>query len=190
MLVRLELETRANAEATDPVRLFLLEETTASRYRRFLAMLWGFEAPVDAVMARMPELAAAVGTYGLAGKLYDDLSALGFTESQIERLPHWTIPLPENAAQMLGWIYAFERNRQLNGLIRRQLPDSVSYAASYLSTHDGRVGTRYRMLGELLDAYARELVFAGSQIVRGANDAFRAQRHWFGALTSHQLMAS
>jgi heme oxygenase (biliverdin-IX-beta and delta-forming) len=192
MLVRLELETRAHAEAADLDRMYLLEQTTPTRYRRYLAAAFGFEAPIDTMMACMTELDPAIAaTYGLASKLRRDLRVLGITDSRIDLLPRCPmVPLFESTPQLLGWIYVLERSRMLNGLIRRQLPPELAQASAYLSTHDGKIGTRYRRLGQLLDAYARELALSGGQIVRAAHDAFRAHRHWFAETTTGQQLAA
>ena len=184
MLVRLELETRAHTGTADADRLILLDDTTPTRYRQYLARTLGFEEAFEDKLARMHDLDPAIERLrGMTGKLRADLRALGMTDQQIDQLPRCSIPLLKSAAQALGWIYVLERNSLVHGLIRRhlatRLPREVSVASSYLATHDGKPGTRYRELGTILDAAARTSPYAPGAIVSSAHEAFRLQRMWY-----------
>lgn len=196
MLVRLEIETRAHIAAADADRLVLMEHTTPSRYRAFLARIYGFEAPVEEAVARTPGLDTAVvaDLCNHAPKLRADLRGLGLTESSIGLLPRCPlIPTFRNVGCVLGWLYVLERNRMVHGVIRRQLatamPGEIQHASSYLATHDGVAGSRMRRLGAILDASARATAFVPGQIVRAAHDAFRTQRHWFTSPARRDTLA-
>jgi heme oxygenase len=184
MLVRLELETRCHTGNADSDRLVLLDDPSPTRYRQYLSRTLGFEESFEDKLARMQDLDPVIERLrGMTGKLRADLRALGMTDPQIDHLPRCSIPLLKSAPQALGWIYVLERNSLVHGLIRRhlapRLPREHSVATTYLATHDGKTGTRYRELGVVLDNVARVSPYAPGAIVSAAHEAFRIQRQWY-----------
>jgi hypothetical protein len=71
----------------------------------------------------------------------------------------------------------------VSGVIKRQLErvlgDAIQDATGYLSAYGDKPGTRFRAFADDVSKLARR--HPPRLIVAGANDAFRAQRQWYGA---------
>ena len=164
----------------DGDRLAILDKANAERYRPFLAQIYAFEAPVEAACAATPGVdPALLRTHLKIGALAADLEALGCpTPSAAVSLPRF-----ETAAEALTWLWVLHRNTLLHGLIYRYLlgkvPVTVQVAGAYLSIVEGRAGALMRELGDALERVARSTSLVERMVV-AANDAFRAQRQWYG----------
>ena len=195
MLVRVALETTRHHRAADEDRLAALELTTVEGYRTLLARILGFEAVVEAAIARVTDLEAAFVRDRLkSSHLQHDLRALGMTPESIAMLPQPSSVSIRSGAQALGWMFVLERNTLLAGQIRRYLlrtlGPSVEPACSYFAAYGDTPGAKFRAFGAALCAYAH--LHAPAAIVAAANEAFRAQRQWYcsGARESSPRIAS
>ena len=182
MLVRVALETSRHHQSADEDRLAALELTTLDDYRAFLARICGFEAAVEAAIARISDLEPSfVRERQKAALLQQDLRALGMPAESITTLPQPSTLTIRSGAQALGWMFVLERQTLLAGQIRRHLlrtlGEPVEPACSYFGAYGETPGAKFRAFGAALCAYAH--LHAPSAIVAAANEAFRAQRQWY-----------
>ena len=183
MLSRLNRETQslhqtANADRVQPI-------PDQDSYVRYLERIWGFEAPVEAALARTPGLREVIDLRGRTQikLLRADLASLGM------RMPS-SLPCCRNIpvlaiADALGWMYAVEHNALHHGQVRKQLEKRIPYvvasAGSYLTGGERSAAVRLSELGIALDALARDSTLV-DRIVQAAKLAFTFQRQWFRQL--------
>ena len=182
MLVRLALETSVQHAQADEDRLAALSIRTREAYRAFLARVYGFEVAVEHALARLEDLDPLIIRSGMRTvRLQDDLAALGMTAEQAAALPLSPHIHLRSWSQAFGWLFVLERQTLLSGLIRRHLMRSIGKdiepAATYLASYGDTPGARFRAFGIAVSAYAARNT--PGPIVRAANEAFRAQRHWY-----------
>ena len=185
MIERLANETRAHhAEAEATFDVLFEAETTPRHYLMFLVSVYGFEAPLESMLAMTPnlELVIDLRERTKAGFLAQDLMTLGLRPNQIAELPQCLrIPQFHDAAEALGWMYVVERTTLAHSVLRRhlltRLPRELRTASNYLSCYTGVVGARWRTFGATLDELARTPAIA-DRVVAAANDAFCCQRGW------------
>lgn len=181
MLVRVTLETTAHHKAADDERLSGLRITTIHGYRSMLARIYGFEAPIEAALARIPTLEPAFrAERAKVSLLEQDLGTLGFDGDAIASLPRLASVNLRTLPQALGWLFVIERQTLLAGQLRRHLQRTLGpiaeLASRYLSAYGDTPGARFRVLGDALGEAAK--VYSAASIVAAANEAFRAQRQW------------
>jgi heme oxygenase len=189
MLVRLAIETNRHHSQADGDRLSLMDVQTRSDYRAFLGRVFGFEAVIEATVARIHDLDPLLMRGFLkTPRLRQDLLALGASSQDVDLLPAATIPLIRTVPHALGWMFVLERHTLLAGLVRRHLaralPTEIETASSYLSAHGESPGARFRSFGNALATYGRR--YPPDSIVTAAAEAFRAQRQWY--LVAHSPM--
>lgn len=198
MIARLQEEARLHHSDADADRLApLAMPTSVAGYVSYLARILGFEEPVEAALASVPELALLIDTpqCNRASWLVRDLQALGVEAKRIAALPRCppdTLPPIATVPDALGWLYVVERNATLHGVVRRHLarrmPGQMAAASRYLSRTELAAGDRLRALGAALDEIARSAL-AGERIVAAADSAFRLQRRWIRHLPMPELAA-
>jgi heme oxygenase (biliverdin-IX-beta and delta-forming) len=194
MLVRIGLDTRAHHATADADRLKVLDVAGPAQYASYLARVHGYEAPVEAAVAALPDMLVHL-TRPKAGQLRRDLLALGLTDPDLAALPRCgSIGAMSSRAQALGWLYVLERNTLITGLLRRHLthrmPAEMKAASAYLSASSVAPGARLRALGEALAVEAEHGPHAIAEIVAAANEAFRCQRHWLRSWTPTSRLGS
>jgi heme oxygenase len=182
MLTRLKRNAQSEHVAANIDRLALLHlEASAASYRDYLVKIYGFEAPVEAALARTPGLDAVIDLDARSHLhlLRADLAELGITE--VGALPQCRgVPEFQTVGEALGWRYVVEHNATLHGQVRRHLHKRVGLQRdSYLAAGERIGGTRVQELGMVLDRFAREPETA-RQVVEAVKLAFRRQRQWFG----------
>jgi heme oxygenase len=174
MLVRLALDTSIHHQQADDDRLSGIGVRSGRAYCSFLQRVYGFEAAVEAAIARSGvESMFTHGRYK-AALLRSDLAAL--------RVPADDLPLAEisirSPAHAMGWLFVLERHTLLSGLVRRHVQRTlVEPPVEYLSAYGDTPGIRFRALGDALGIYAQR--HTPRSIITGANEAFRAQRSWY-----------
>ncbi|MBA3502763.1 MAG: biliverdin-producing heme oxygenase [Deltaproteobacteria bacterium] len=175
MLVRLALDTSIHQHQADEDRLSAIDLRSNPGYRAFLHKVYGFEAAVEAAIARSGvESMFTHGRYK-ADLLRSDLAALGATEDPIRA--EVSIRSPAHA---MGWLFVLERHTLLSGLIRRHIQRTLGdVPVGYLSAYNERPGIRFRAFGDALGVCAQR--HTPRAIIAGANEAFRAQRSWYEA---------
>jgi heme oxygenase len=182
-VIQLNIATRAHHVACDAPWLDLMVPAISKhRYLRHLIKIYGFEAPLEAAFRYTPGLTSLVDLRARtrSGLLAQDLMRLGLSASALADLAQRFVTF-SSASEALGWMYVIERATLLHGGVRRYLtlrvPD-ISGAVGYLSAYDGVTGLRWSELGSALDAVAQAPPVT-RQIVRAANQGFRALRDWF-----------
>jgi heme oxygenase len=173
----------ADADVEVDQLLFRLDVTVAD-YRVFLSRLYGFLAPLERALSDAPGLdqVIAVEERVKSPHIVRDLLALGLTFADIDALPECSaIEWFFGPISALGWMYVAERAMLATAVIRSHLatrmPLEIAKASRYLSCYDGKLGTRWRELGEAMGRVAMTPSL-GARIVASANDAFRTLHHW------------
>lgn len=185
MIQRLNEATRLHhAEAETEFDVLFERETTPGHYLKFLVRAYGFEAPLESMLALTPSLRRVIDLEERrkAGFIAEDLLALGLRPVQIAELPQCLgIPQFRGAAEALGWMYVVERTTLAHSIVRRhllmRLPREIRHASNYLSCYAGVVGVRWRGFGAALDDFACMQVLE-DRIAAAASEAFRCQRRW------------
>ncbi len=185
MIERLNDGTREyHATAESDFDVLFEAETTPRHYVSYLVRVYGFEAPLESMLAMTPnlELMIDLKERTKAGYLAQDLMALGLRPAQIADLPQClAIPQFSGAAEALGWMYVVERTTLAHSVLRRhlltRLPREMRSASNYLSSYTGVVGSHWRKFGATLDDVAHMPEIA-NRIIAAANEAFRCQRRW------------
>lgn len=176
--------TRGHHAAADAQRLAIMDVRSTTQYRRFLERIWGFESGVEASASAAPGVEQALrGARTRAGRLYDDLLALGDTPLDIASLPVVTIEL-RTSSEALGWLLVIERHVLLAGLVRRSLAYSLrdfTTASRYFATHpDG--GRRFRDLGDTVTGCIAGGHAQPEAILTAARAAYEAQGQWYSRI--------
>ena len=131
-------------------------------YRLYLVRLYGFHAAVEAVLTAFRPLATVVADACLRNHktalLAADLVALGVDRRDLCQLPRMTFAVPLALPEALGWTYMVEsatlRGKLLARRLARQLPDEIQRASAYLGCYGDEAVTRWRELGDAIDAFA------------------------------------
>lgn len=146
-------------------------------YRLYLVRLYGFHAAVEAALTAFRPLAAVVADARLRNHktalLAADLVALGVDRRDLCQVPRMAFAVSLALPEALGWTYVVEsatlRGKLLARRLARQLPDEMQRASAYLGCYGDEAVTRWRELGEAIDAFALGRVPAhGSQGARAA----------------------
>ena len=177
----LGLHTVQHHAPADTARLTVLDEPSVTRYRSFLARIYGFEAAVECQVSGVRGLEVALyGARARLARLHQDLGALGLDAAAITALPRATVAVHDTSAG-LGWLFVIERHVLLASLIRRVLEaesPALARATAYFATHaDG--GVRLRDFGDVLRSAITYRHARPDQLVAAARRAFEAQQQWY-----------
>jgi len=183
MLARLEQATRAHhPDADSPWVSLLTTGLTRAHYVDHMIAVYGFEAPLEAALAITPRirLVLQLRERARAGRVVQDLLALGLSASQIARLPQCaSFTMFGDAAEALGWVYVAERATRLHDPVRRHVLRRLGATpCAYLSGAVRDADARWQSLGEALDRVA-DTPQTSDRIVDAAHEAFACQRGWF-----------
>ncbi|HEY3807037.1 MAG TPA: hypothetical protein VGL61_30750 [Kofleriaceae bacterium] len=179
-LAHLAQQTEQHHATADGDRLSILEKPSVDRYRRYLAQIYCFEAPIERACITTDGIPnGLLRTHLKTARLAADLGTLGFDA-------HDAVPLEaprfEDRIDALAWLWVLQRNTLLHGLVYRYLRDKLGEpivtGGSYLCAFEGCAGVLMRELGAVLDAVANR-VSAAERIVASAKNAFRVQRQWY-----------
>ncbi len=183
-LLRLNLETRGFHALADEGWLALLrEDVTRLHYTRWLATVYGFEAPLEAALAYTPNLRLVIDLRrrSRTGMVVQDLLSLGLRAGEITELPQCMPMAPfRSPIEALGWFYVVERSTLLHDAVRRhitsRLPE-IGIATAYLTAYAGTAGARWTDLGHVLDRAAPtdDMIH---DLVAAAHAGFRAFIAW------------
>ena len=161
-------------------------------YRLYLMRLYGFHAVVEAALSGFRPLATVIADASLRNHktalLAADLVALGLDRRDLPQLPRMAFRVPLALPEALGWTYVVEsgtlRSKLLARRLARQLPEEIQRASAYLGCYGEEAATRWRELGDALDAFAQgqraadELACA--RVIDAARDAAIQLRCWVG----------
>jgi len=186
-LMQLNLATHASHAGVDEAWLELTSErVTRGQYVDRLSRVFGFEGPVEGVLAYTPQLNDGldldIRRRARAGFIALDLIELEVTPAQLSMIPQCPDVAPfTTAAEALGWLYALERSALLHDLVRHHLlarmPELES-AVSYLSAFRGAAAERWAELGEAIDAVAISPAIFDT-IATAATMAFDLAERWY-----------
>jgi heme oxygenase len=130
-------------------------------YQLYLVRLYGFHATVEAALTAFRPLTTVVADAGLrnhkAALLAHDLVALGVDRRDLAQVPRMRFPVPSALPEALGWTYVVEsatlRGKLVARRLARHLPDEIQRASAYLGCYGDEAPTRWRELGDALDAF-------------------------------------
>jgi heme oxygenase len=185
-LLRLNLETQSHHAAADRLWSPLLAPTiTKWQYVAQLALVYGFEAPLEAALAYTPNLRLAIDLRSRirAGLVAQDLITLGVSAGEVADLPQCYPMAPFGSPlEALGWLYVSERSTLKHEAVLKnvvaRLPETAK-ATAYLSVYDGIAGLRWQQLGSAFDHFVRT-ERAMDEVIAGAHAGFRALTTWYG----------
>jgi heme oxygenase len=165
-------------------------------YRLYLLRLYGFHATVEAALAAFRPLTTVIADARLrnhkAALLAHDLVALGVDRRDLAQAPRLRFVAPRALPEALGWTYAVEsatvRGKLTARRLARHLPDEIQRASAYLGCYGDEAPTRWRELGEALDAFGLPAVpddleradRACAQVIDAARDGLMQLRRWVG----------
>lgn len=132
-------------------------------YRLYLVRLYGFHAAVEAGLTAFRPLASVVADAALRNHktalLAADLVALGVDRRDLCQVPRMAFAVSLALPEALGWTYVVEsatlRGKHLARRLARQLPDEMQRASAYLGCYGDEAVTRWRELGDAIDAFGR-----------------------------------
>lgn len=185
--------TKPHHADADLVQLQLLggaSSTTA--YRQELARVYGFEKPLQMIFAAHELHLCGSCPRTRLSALHTDLAALGLTASELPVSTDFRVT--GERARVLGWFFVAERTAFLSTLLLRRLEKQLAWdvfgtATAYLASCSTLGAARWRDLGKLLDEHASSRAVL-DEIAAGAEEAFAAQRRWFGSFRSWVAKAS
>jgi heme oxygenase len=187
-LARLALETGRTHIRIEEALIGPLDFPSTAGYRRFLCLLYGFQAPLETALAVTPEVDTDfVISRAKAGRIASDLLSLGLTRHEHHLLARrQTIGPFENAAQAYGWMYATERLMlQVEAMrfrIESEMPVVISLANQFLYTCANNAELRWRQFGMLLDRVVARKQHDIEEIVASARVSVESLYGW---LTQH-----
>ncbi len=187
MLAKLKRETQyllvvANNDRLHPVTAM----PSVEGYRGYLSRIYGFEAPVEAALARTPEIGEllALRDRSWLRLLRSDLAALGIPDSS-SLATCAAVPVFATPIEAMGWLYTIEHGTIVHGQVHRHLErhllHPLAHAGSYLATTARDAGARLARLGSALDWLARDPASA-QPLIDAAAAALRCQHRWFASL--------
>lgn len=183
--MQLNLATHAyHAEIDAPWLELTTGHVTLGHYVQQLSRVFGFEGPVEGVLAYAPDLGNVIDIRrrARAGLIAQDLIALELTPTQLTLIPQCPSVAPfQTSAEALGWLYALERASMLHDLVRHHLlthtPD-LDVAVSYLRAFRGAAAERWAELGDAIDAVATSSTIFDS-MAEAASTAFDCAHDWY-----------
>jgi heme oxygenase len=150
-------------------------------YRRFLSLLYGFQAPLEAELARTEGIPPAfLAERRRAAYIANDLLALGLTKHEQPLLARRQHIAPfTSVGEALGWMSLTERLMQSVETLRERIEVDmpVVYALSnqFLCCYQYAINRRLRELGAMLERHAKPNADA---IIAGAQAASASLQHW------------
>lgn len=168
-LARLTTETAALHPPIDDALFGAIEFLNAAAYRRFLSMLYGFQAPLEAALVRTPGIDLEfIAARAKAGNIAADLMSLGLTRNEFRLLSQrQTIGPFTCVAEALGWMYVTERfTLQLEALRVRfeaEIPIVFALANHFICGYRHVAEARWRDFDRMLEEVGNpNLALAGA----------------------------
>lgn len=181
-LARIAVETAPACRWIDDALFGPLELATVAGYRRFLARLYGFQAPLEVALAATPGIDHdLVVPRCRAGRIAGDLLALGLTRHEHALLARRQAIAPfAEPGEAYAWMYATERLmlrvEPLRLRLANELPIVSETANQFLSAYAHVAELRWCQFGIALDRAAH--ASDREQIVANARAAIAALREW------------
>ena len=172
-LERLRVATRLHQCVANSDRMALTASLSEASYVEYLVKLYGFEAPVEAALSIVPELAPLrQGQYCTSAALVTELCAHKFPAATLLEVPMFRHASFTSTTAALGWFYVALRSRDTHELLRSFLARSNPNLAL--------CSVNLRTAPELWQQVERAFDCAGDSdaIIAAALDAFDAQHQW------------
>lgn len=184
-LARLTIETAAAHRAIEDALFGPFDFPTTNGYRRFLCLLYGFQAPLEGALVLTPGIDLGfVDERCKAARIARDLMSIGLTRREFQLLlrRHEIAPFT-HPAEALGWLYATERLTLQIEALRRQLardmPVVFTLANQFIGMYQYAGARRWRDFGAMLDRVARD--HGADAIVAAARDGIASLHAWLAA---------
>ena len=164
---------------------------SALTYRRLLQRFYGFYAPGEAQLARLPW--ATVGFEWSARRhtpsLASDLQWLGETPASLAALPQChTGPLLADIPRALGYLYVVEGATLGGQLISRHLqqhlPVLQEAGCQFFQRYGKQVGPMWRTFSHFVNTYVATHPTAESPMIATACTTFQQLQHWLQGETA------
>ena len=183
-LARLALETSRSHAFIDEVLLGPLEFPTTAGYRRFLCMLYGFQAPLENALVLTPAMDAHAHFFESrwkAARIASDLMSLGLTRHEHSLLARrQSIPAFPTVAHAFGFMYATERLmlpvEALRIRLEIEMPVVTTIAHNFIYAYANTAEAQWRQYGNHLDRLARQ--YDLDQIVTSARSGIDSLTAW------------
>ena len=184
MLARLAHETARSHTFIDEALIGPLEFPTTAAYRRFLCMLYGFQAPLENALVLTPHMdhhACFLESRWKAARIASDLMSLGLTRHEHCLLARrQSVPAFANAGIAFGFMYATERLmlpiEAMRIRLEIEMPVVTTIAHNFLYSYANAAESRWRQYGTHLDRLARQ--FDADQIVASARAGIDSLTAW------------
>lgn len=183
-LARLALETSGSHAFLDEALLGPLEFPSTAAYRRFLCMLYGFQAPLENALVLTPTMDAYASffeTRWKAARIASDLMSLGLTRNEHALLARrQAIPAFPTVAHAFGFMYATERLmlpiEALRIRLEIEMPVVTTIAHNFLYSYANSAEAQWRQYGNHLDRLARQ--YDLESIVTSARSGIDSLTSW------------
>lgn len=159
-----------------------LDFPTTAGYRRLLCLFYGFQAPLENALVMTPGIDLEfIATRAKAGRLAHDLMGIGLTRNEHAILARRAqVPVFENPAQALGWMYTTERLmlqvEPLRIRLESEMPVVMALAHQFLYSYVNTAELRWRQFGAMLDRVAK--IHDVETIVSAARASTEALETW------------
>ncbi|HLL25038.1 MAG TPA: hypothetical protein VK427_23045 [Kofleriaceae bacterium] len=183
-LARLSLDTARAYGALEEALLGPLDFPTASGYRRFLCLLYGFHSPLEAALALTPGIELDhIAPRVKSPRIASDLLSLGLTGQEFGLLARrQSIDAFANTAQAYGFMYATERMMLQVEALRTRLecetPVLLALANQFIYSYANIADLRWRQYGALLDRTAQRYELDTREITEGAKRGITSFLDW------------
>ena len=172
-LERLRVATRLHQCVANSDRMALTANRSERSYVDYLVKLYGFEAPLEAALSIVPEVAPLMqGQYGVSAALVAELCAHEFPAATLLEVPMFRRAAFPSTSAALGWFYVALRSRDSHELLRSFLakrnPDLVQCSVNLRTSPE-----LWQRLERALDRAAD-----GDAVIAAALQAFDAQHQW------------
>lgn len=162
-------------------------------YRLYLFRMFGFYAPVERMLSKLPGLDDVIADASLRNNkvalLSHDLVALGVDRRDLSRLPQMSVPVVDDLSRAIGWMYVLERGtvdgKQVARRLAARLPLEIEAASAFLRCYGDDALARWQAFGNALDDYATD-ADASERIVAGAIDCMSRLQRWLRPTSSAQ----
>jgi heme oxygenase len=179
----------ARAEASLPL---MDEGLTVERYRRMLARLLGFHAPLEQRLAGADwrRIGLDPARRRKSPLLVADLRALTLTDAQIAALPRCEdLPEARGLSSALGCLYVLEGATLGGQLVRRHVAARLGLGpqngCAFFAAYGDAVGPMWREYQQRLATLVDGGEAAADEVVDAARQTFDALTRWLDASASH-----
>ena len=189
VLKRLKANTREEHELIEETRIMralFADGFAREHYRMVLTALYGFYAPLEAALKRMPPAGLALAPRLKCDKLAGDLGDLGCRTRQLGKLPSCArLPELPDAVGALGALYVLDGASMGGAVILKHLSGRLDpktlRATRFYQGYGKQTGARWRSLQDAIVEAVRREPAAEERLTATAIGTFRSMRLWLEA---------